>query len=739
MRNKLLLSLLLVVVCRQPGFSQARHVILISIDGLRPEMYLDSTWPAPNLRQLMRRGTYADHMRSVFPAYTYPSHTAMVTGALPARSGIYFNQSKTGNGEWDWFATSIRVPTLWRALRQAGMTTSAIQWPLSAMDTITYSVPEIFDIRHPEDRITLTRKYATPGLLDELERNATGRLDSSTMTEEYFSIDDQSARMAAYIIATRKPAFLAIHLPSVDGKEHEQGPDGDSVRLALAASDHDVGLILEGIQRSGAKDSTVVIIVGDHGMSEIHEAFRPNLLIKALPVKFTAAGGSAFLYYKPSESDLPLMETGLRTAKSWAEQIVKNIGKKNPGLTDFKGYQPRNFQEESTLQTIIEYWPRYGSWGKLHATGLSNIEISNQPYSSKAILKAVADSLNQLPADERKLFRIVDRKELDRMGADSAAILALAATPGLVFSGAVKPAGAVNNGPGTAIQQNPLEGIFYPVHGGHHGYDPELLCMYTGFIAAGTGIRKGGHINDLCVTDIAPLVAKLLGVKFAAPDGKLVPGILAGPGSTLAGPDWPNLHRYQEDNEKLKTEAVPSDRVVFLGNSITDFWIRSSPAFFSEHHFIDRGISGQTSPQMLLRFRPDIIDLHPRAVVILAGTNDIAGNTGPATLEMIEDNIQSMAELAKSNKIKVLLCSITPASGFDKRPPQKIDSLNAWLREYAAKNDLPYVDYYSALVDPDKGFKKEYSNDGLHPNPAGYAVMENIILPIIQKVIRKHS
>lgn len=444
--------------------AQVRHVILISIDGLRPEMYLDSSWPAPNLRYLMRHGTYADHMRSVFPAYTYPSHTAMVTGALPARSGVYFNQAKTNNGQWDWFASSIRVPTLWRVIRQAGMTTSAVQWPLSAMDTITYNVPEIFDIRKPDDRITLTRKYATPGLLDEIESNATGRLDSNTMTEDYFSIDDQSARMAGYIIETRRPAFLAIHLPSVDGKEHEEGPNGDSVRLALAASDHDIGLLLEAIRRSGTEDSTVVIIVGDHGMSEIHEAFRPNLLIQGIAAKFVAAGGSAFLYPTP----------------------------------------------------VVDHWPPDDSL---------RIDPSRRERD-KELAARVTAALDKLPAEKRKQFRILSRSDLDKMGADSAAILALAATPGLVFSGAVKPAATVNNGPGTAIQRNLLEGVFYPVYGGHHGYDPDLPCMYTGFIAAGPEIRKGGRINDLCVTDIALLVAKLLGIPFTAPDGKLVKGIL---------------------------------------------------------------------------------------------------------------------------------------------------------------------------------------------------------------------
>jgi predicted AlkP superfamily pyrophosphatase or phosphodiesterase len=425
--------------------AQTRHVILISIDGLRPEMYRDPSWPTPNLQQLMKQGVYALHMKSVFPAYTYPSHTAMVTGALPARSGIYFNQPRGGNGQWDWFSTSIRVPTIWKVLRAAGLTTATVQWPLSAMDSITYAVPEIFDIHHPVDRITLTRIYSTPGLLDEIERNVTGRLDSNSMSEEYFSMDDNSARMAGYIFRTRKPAFLAMHLASVDGMEHEQGRDGDSVKLAMASND--IGLMLEAIQRSGAKDSTVIIIVGDHGFCDIHEVFRPNILIRGIGGKFTAAGGSAFLYPTPGAD---------------TQQLAARV-------------------------------------------------------------KA---ALEKLPEDKRKLFRILDRATLDRMGADSSAILALAAYPGLAFSGALKPAGTVNNGPGTQIQQNPLDGVFIAVHGGHHGYDPNLPEMYTGFIAAGAGIRKGGQIDELRVTDISPLVAALLGVSFHAPDGKLVAGIM---------------------------------------------------------------------------------------------------------------------------------------------------------------------------------------------------------------------
>src|SRR5580698_9639009 len=122
-----------------------RHVVLISIDGLHPDMYLDSTWPAPNLRRLMREGIYAGHMKSVFPSYTYPSHTAMLTGALPARSGIYFNQPKGSKGEWNWFTSAIKVPTLWQAIKKAGMVSAAIEWPVSVDTNINYNIPEIWD------------------------------------------------------------------------------------------------------------------------------------------------------------------------------------------------------------------------------------------------------------------------------------------------------------------------------------------------------------------------------------------------------------------------------------------------------------------------------------------------------------------------------------------------------------------------------------------------------------------
>jgi lysophospholipase L1-like esterase len=205
--------------------------------------------------------------------------------------------------------------------------------------------------------------------------------------------------------------------------------------------------------------------------------------------------------------------------------------------------------------------------------------------------------------------------------------------------------------------------------------------------------------------------------------------------------DWPNLARYRAENEKLGSPASGENRVVFMGNSITEGWQYTCPEFFTGRPNNDRGISGQTTPQMLVRFRPDVIDLKPKVVVILAGINDIAGNTGPSTLEMIEDNIASMSELAKAHGIKVVLSSVLPAYDFPWNPgvfpAEKILTLNQWIKKYASDNGFTYLDYYSPMVDERKGLKKEYSEDGVHPNKAGYKVMEPLVEKAIEKALKK--
>jgi lysophospholipase L1-like esterase len=197
------------------------------------------------------------------------------------------------------------------------------------------------------------------------------------------------------------------------------------------------------------------------------------------------------------------------------------------------------------------------------------------------------------------------------------------------------------------------------------------------------------------------------------------------------GQDWPNLEHFAENNEMVGLPAADENRVVFMGNSITIGWLNKRPEFFEGKPYINRGISGQTTPQMLLRFRQDVIDLKPKVVVILAGTNDIAGNTGPSTPKMILDNIKSMAELANANGIKVIISSVLPAYDYPWRPGlkpnEKIPALNSLLKEYSETNGYIYLDYFTAMADDRKGLPKKYAEDEVHPTAAGYAVMEPLV------------
>ncbi|RPI52918.1 MAG: capsular biosynthesis protein [Acidobacteria bacterium] len=206
--------------------------------------------------------------------------------------------------------------------------------------------------------------------------------------------------------------------------------------------------------------------------------------------------------------------------------------------------------------------------------------------------------------------------------------------------------------------------------------------------------------------------------------------------------DWANLARYREANRSAKPQ------VVFMGDSITDLWQQERfGGFFPGKSYADRGISAQTTPQMLVRFRPDVVALKPRAVVILAGTNDIAGNTGPMTNEEIQSNLTSMSELAKANGIRVVLASITPVSAYHvanasavaqttRRPVARIKAINDWMKAYAAANKHVYLDYYAAMIDGTGMLKAEFSEDDLHPNAAGYKVMAPLAEAAIAQALR---
>lgn len=206
-----------------------------------------------------------------------------------------------------------------------------------------------------------------------------------------------------------------------------------------------------------------------------------------------------------------------------------------------------------------------------------------------------------------------------------------------------------------------------------------------------------------------------------------------------AAQDWPNLEEYKEANASLAQPSEKENRVVFMGNSITEGWSGANPDFFKKNPYINRGISGQTTPQMLLRFREDVINLNPKIVVILAGTNDIAGNTGPMTLEQIRDNILSMVQLAKANNIYPIVCSVLPAYDYPWRPGKepniKIPKLNGMLKEMAAKERVMYLDYFSAMTDNRNGLPKELTTDEVHLTKAGYTVMEKLVQEAIKKAI----
>jgi lysophospholipase L1-like esterase len=257
---------------------------------------------------------------------------------------------------------------------------------------------------------------------------------------------------------------------------------------------------------------------------------------------------------------------------------------------------------------------------------------------------------------------------------------------------------------------------------------------------------------------IAPLlVASLAGQQPAPPaTGTLpVPGgpeIAAALKSLLANDarlrDWANLGRYREQNRTLGKPAAGESRVVFMGDSITDSWPqeRFGDFFARNKSYLGRGISGQTTPQMLIRFRPDVIDLQPRAVVILAGTNDIAGNTGPMSNEDIQGNIMSMAELARAHKIKFILSSILPTSNYhvgptgvpqtQTRPMERIRAINDWMKKYAAAEGHIYLDYFSAMLDQSGLLRTELSGDDLHPNAQGYAIMAPLADAAIKQALK---
>ena len=204
--------------------------------------------------------------------------------------------------------------------------------------------------------------------------------------------------------------------------------------------------------------------------------------------------------------------------------------------------------------------------------------------------------------------------------------------------------------------------------------------------------------------------------------------------------DWPNLAKYRKANEELKDSSSSEDRIVLVGDSITEGWTEFNPGFFQENNMVNRGISGQTTPQMLIRLKQDAIHLDPKIIIINGGTNDIWGNTGPSTPDMIIDNLCSMAEITAKKNIQVVLSTILPVYQYPDRddiidPPKTISFINSVLQDYCKKNSLAFLDYFSPMADEKKGLRSDYGTDGVHPNKQGYSVMEQVVKETISGIV----
>jgi len=371
----------------QRSDARADHVVLVSIDGMRPEFYRDASWPAPTLQWMAREGVSADGVRGVFPTVTYPSHTTLITGARPARHGIYYNQPFEPGGQtgrWYWEADAIQVPTLWDAVAAGGGTSASFWWPVSVGAPIDYNIPEIWSLEDGYGSIDPWRWNDTPdGFIEEIEGAATGPLTEANMSGDYLTRERLTAAAAAYTIETYRPTFLSIHFIGVDHFQHVEGRDSVKVRQSVAAVDTAVFELVEAATRAGILERTAFVVTGDHGFVDIHSRLAPNVW---------------------------LAEAGLLEARD-----------------------------------------DRGNWrATFHSGVASAFLIVKDPDDTEAIDR-VRRIVETRPPAERRLYRIVEREELAAEGADPHAALALAFMPGVSYSdsargAAVSPASGATHG-----------------------------------------------------------------------------------------------------------------------------------------------------------------------------------------------------------------------------------------------------------------------------------------------------
>ncbi|MDT0685889.1 alkaline phosphatase family protein [Autumnicola psychrophila] len=348
----------------------AKHVVLISIDGFRPEFYKEAKWPAPNLKMMKKDGVYSDGVRGVFPSVTYPSHTTLITGAKPAKHGIFYNspfEPEGQTGRWYWESATIKTPTLWDAVREKGGKSASFIWPVSVGAPIDYNIPEVWTLDSDYGRIAPMRNHENPeGLLAEMEENVLGKMNETNFNGDYLNREDRIGEMAAYVLENYQPDLITVHLIAADHFQHEQGREGEKVHLAISAIDRAIGKIIEAADRASILEQTAFVVTGDHGFVNIHSALKPNVWLKELGV--------------------------------------------------------------------IEDKEDRGNWTAAFHTSGASAFLHLKDASDSITLKKVEEKLNSLPLKYRKLFRVVDKSELGVIGADPHASLALAPIPGVSMS-----------------------------------------------------------------------------------------------------------------------------------------------------------------------------------------------------------------------------------------------------------------------------------------------------------------
>lgn len=443
--KKLLFSVYtLLLVSAAAMAQQAKYVVLISIDGFRPDFYLDRSWPAPNMQRIKEKGVHATGVKGIFPTITYPSHTTLITGVKPAKHGVCYNtpfEPEGASGRWYSETSHIKAETLWDAVGKAGLISASVSWPVSVGAPVNYNIPETFSLSNPGDRRAPTSEQSTPqGLFEEIQQHATGELESTDMNLRYLGMNETLSRMAAYLVRRYKPNLLTVHLPCTDEVQHREGREGNAVATAVASADHGIGTILEAIEKAGISDSTAVIITGDHGFVDIHTSLAPNVW---------------------------LAQKGLAGTKT------------NPG-----------------------------SWKALFHSGGGSTFLKLKDKNDTKTLQQVKTILNELPESIRKQFRVIEQPALAQTGADPDAVLALTAVQGIAFSA---------NREGEAVKK---------ANGGAHGYFPDFREIQTGFVAYGAGLAENITVPVMELTDVAPLIAKLLGISLKDAEGMVYPGVM---------------------------------------------------------------------------------------------------------------------------------------------------------------------------------------------------------------------